>query len=489
MMRPRALRWIACLRDESAQILPWMVLLIALFIGVGGLCVDLGHAYIVQRELQASTDAAALAGGYALTAPTSTKASVTAAAKAYSSYGTGANVSAALPSVTYNDNFECLTTLKNENILCTTSNTGYNAYQVTQTATITTFLIQALNIFKSKPMTSMTISTTSTAAMAGSTNKQYNVALLIDTTKSMGDPDADGNCTSSRINCALSGVQTLLQSLTPCTAPTGTCTGFDNVSIFSFPAIQASSASNETSCPSKDPSVVNYSTPVPGATYTAPTGSAATYQVTGFMDNYSSTNSSGGALNTSSGLTVAAGGSTCQGLQTPGGTGTYYAGAIYAALSALNAEQTANPGSLNALIILSDGDADTSDITASNGETLTTSGTYPSLNDQCQQAITAAQSASSTTTVYTIAYGSSTTGYKSNGGCDSDTTGALAGLSPCTAIQDMATSTQDFYSDATTANKGACTSSSNPNLTLTQIFTSISNVTFKKPGLIANNTT
>lgn len=492
MKRSRASRLIACLGDESAQVLPWMVLLVVLFLGVAGLCIDLGHAYIVQRELQASTDAAALAGGYALAIPSETTAEVTAAAKSFSSLTGDSNANSGLPGVTFSDSFKCLQTLVNENITCTGAPTGYNAYQVTQTSTISTFFIQALNVFRSRPMTSMTISTTATASMRGSTNQQYNVALLIDTTASMGDKDTDGNCNNTRINCALGGVQILLQSLTPCTSSNGSCVGFDNVSIFTFPAIEANTASKETSCPSKDPTVANYSTPSPGGTYTAPTGSATTYQVTGFMDNYSSTDSAGGALSTTSALSVAAGAASCQGLQTPGGKGTYYAGAIYAALSALNAEQAANPGSLNALIILSDGDADTSasDITASNGEKMTTNGTYPSAVDQCQQAITAAKSASATTTVYTIAYGALTTGSKSkNGGCATDTSGALAGLSPCTAMEDMATAPGDFYTDATTGETNACTSPGAPGMPIAEIFKAIAISGFTKSGLIPNNTT
>ena len=54
----------AILKGESGQILPWMVLMIVLFLGMAGLTLDLGHAYVCYRTLQASTDAAALAGAY-----------------------------------------------------------------------------------------------------------------------------------------------------------------------------------------------------------------------------------------------------------------------------------------------------------------------------------------------------------------------------------------------------------------------------------------
>ena len=50
--------------DQRGQLLPWMALLMILFLGFAGLAMDLGQAYIAYRELQASSDAAALAGGY-----------------------------------------------------------------------------------------------------------------------------------------------------------------------------------------------------------------------------------------------------------------------------------------------------------------------------------------------------------------------------------------------------------------------------------------
>lgn len=490
MIDSRQFRLMDSLRDETAQVLPWMVLLVALFLGCAGLCIDLGHAYIVQRQLQASTDAAALAGGYALSVAGATTTTVDTAAKAYSSLSTGSNASPSLPSVTFSDTFKCVTSI---GLPCTATTGDYNAIQVTQTSTITTMFIQLLNIFKAKPMTSMKISTTATAAMRGSISSQYNIALVVDTTKSMGDPDSDGNCSGSRLACAQAGIQTLLEALTPCTASTAgqsNCTAFDSVAIFTFPNIQAGTATDDTTCTNSTPTTVNYSTPAPGATWSAPTGTTPTYEVTtgatgatanGFMSNYSSTGLAGGALNSSSGLAIAAGAgvatktTACSGLQvTSSGKGTYLPGAIYAAQSALVAEQALHPGSLNALIVLSDGDADSTQITASNGETLNSpAGTYPSTTDECQQAVTAAKYASNAgTTVYTVAYGAETTGAPSY--CKTDTTGSLKGLSPCTELQDMATTSADFYSDATTANKGACTSSLNPNLTLAEVFKSIS---------------
>ena len=43
------------IKDQSGQILPWMVFLNVLFLGAAGITLDLGHAYVCYRELQAST--------------------------------------------------------------------------------------------------------------------------------------------------------------------------------------------------------------------------------------------------------------------------------------------------------------------------------------------------------------------------------------------------------------------------------------------------
>jgi hypothetical protein len=103
--------------------------------------------------------------------------------------------------------------------------------------------------------------------------------------------------------------------------------------------------------PDQQSNYIKLLNPTAGATWSAPTGTSATYQITTYMSNYSSTNKAGGALNSLSALTIAVGGkSGCSGMQTPGGAGTYYAGVIYAAQSSLIAAQKAKPGSLNALL-------------------------------------------------------------------------------------------------------------------------------------------
>ncbi len=472
------------LKDERGQILPWMVFLSVLVIGAGGLTVDLGHAYICYRELQASTDAAALAGAYAMTASDATQASVTAKINAFASVANGANANYNLPSPKVTTTFKCITGNAIVAAPCNSNPTGYNIVQVVQASTVPTYFIRALAAMGIKSAQSITLTAMSTATPMSGKSTQVNVAMVIDTTASMASDDSAPNCNNTRIHCALEGVQTMLTALSPCTASSTktNCTPYDQVSLFTFPSVQANTAANNTNCSGKNPTVVPYSTPGIGASWTAPSGTGATYQITDYLSDYSSTNQQGGSLSTSSGLTKAISTSgNCKGMQTPGGDGTYYAGAIYAAQSSLIAAQNANPGSQNFMIILSDGDAnaDSSKIT---GSSKLSGNVYGSPDDQCHQAIAAAKYATDNkTTVFTIAYGASSSG------CSSDKSSFK--ISPCSTLQQMSSGynsgdTSHFYSDTTAdQNKGQCPS---PNTgSLNSIFKSIA-AQFSQSRLVPN---
>src|ERR1035437_362832 len=135
------------LKDQSGQTLPLMAFLIALFLGMAGLTLDLGHAYVCYRELQASTDAAALAGAYTMALSTATSTSVTTAVSNFSSASGGTNAKSNLPNATVTTTLKCLTTVANQGILCSASPTGNNALQVKQSVTIPTYFIRALSVF------------------------------------------------------------------------------------------------------------------------------------------------------------------------------------------------------------------------------------------------------------------------------------------------------------------------------------------------------
>jgi len=329
----KGLRW---LLDQDGQALPWMALLLVVLTGMGGLSTDLGRAYIAHRQLHACTDAAALAGAYAMAQSTATASSVQAAVTNFSSAKGGANVSSALPNAKLvSTTLKCLASV---GLPCTATATNYNALQVTQTVAIPTYFIRALSLFGVKTAQNLTVNATSTVAMRGALTAPWNVALIIDTTASMGQQDKDASCNNLRITCALQGVRTLLQSLTPCTPETSGkgCTAFDQVSLFTYPNIEADTAS-QNGCPGS-PKVLSYSVPVAGASWvkTVFTSKSPTYQLVDYSNDYSSTYSWNAALSTTSQLAIDAGAkSGCSGLQTPGGVQTYFAGAIYAAQSSL----------------------------------------------------------------------------------------------------------------------------------------------------------
>jgi len=50
------------LKDEHGQVLPATLLGLVAFIGFAGLSIEVGHGYYAVQKLQASTNAAALAG-------------------------------------------------------------------------------------------------------------------------------------------------------------------------------------------------------------------------------------------------------------------------------------------------------------------------------------------------------------------------------------------------------------------------------------------
>jgi Flp pilus assembly protein TadG len=456
----------SALKSERGQIVPWMALILLFFMGIAAFVIDIGRAVVAYHMLQAATDAAVMAGAAVM--PTATSSSqATSEATLFSAVAGNKNANPLLlPGAAMQTGYPkvyCSSTLSSPpyDVPCSTA-AGGNAITVAQTVKINTIFAGLIGI------PTLTVNAASTAAMKGGPNQQYNIAVVLDTTQSMTQSDGSSNCSGTKEACAMQGVQTLLQNLTPCTSTSTStnCTGYDGVSIFTYPNVQANTATGDTTCGASQPTKLPYSTPAPGATWSAPTGSSPTYQITGYLSNWSSNNQKGGSFSNSSGLTVAVGaatGSGCSGsgMQAIGGEGTYLAGAIYAALSSLAAQQSANPGSKNALIVLSDGEANatTGHMTASNGQTLQSNGTYPSLVDQCNQSVTEAQTARTMTdssgnpdtTVYTIAYGAS----NNTSDCTTDT--GSKSITPCSELGQMASAPADFFSDANAVCSAATT--------------------------------
>ncbi len=505
------------LKNQSGQAAVMVMITATAMMALSAASIETGHVYYAYQKLVASTNAAVMAGAQAM--PNTTTATTYVAQ--YSSQTGELNANSMLTNVTATPTFKCFGTVSSSlNVPCQTStggSGGYNGLAVTQTATVPLWFGGLVG------MTKMNVSYTAEAAMAGGQNSPWNIAVIVDTTNSMSTSDGGVQCSGTRLSCALLGVQALLNDLYPCglgqTCTNSGVTYVDSVSLFVFPAVTSSTASKDTACPTSNPTIVAYTFPDPPSNTTLPT--ADTYEVTSFSNNYKTTDAAT-SLNQGAPIVIAAGDSgksNCSGIQAPGGEGTYYAQAIYAAQSALLVQQAANPGSQNAIILLSDGDATAcasnanttagacntkSQLVATQG-TLNGTGTktsnptgyqsyaYPSALGMCGQAVLAAQAAANAgTAVYTIGYGSPT-----SGGCTSDKTYTATvstkggswgpGKQPCQALAAMASTTSNFYSDD--AEGCEATAPSNQNLTkLTAIFRAIVD-NMGEPRLIPPGTT
>lgn len=504
-------------REEDGQIIPWVLFMMFFFLGMCALSIDVGHAMLIQRELQASTDAAALAAAQRLdyTDYATYALNYSAAAGKYNQYSEYSGTPTITP--------YCSPTVAGSgfNIPCTS--TDPNAIRVVQTAVVPMFFTQYIGI------PTMTVSAAAYASK-GAIPQPYNVAIVLDTTPSMDYSDSschdeNGNTIhvngnyASQLQCASLGVQQLLSGLAP---------SVDYVSLFTFPAITTDSTSSETDCSgSSKPYVTAYTFPSATATsLTNPsyTGSAiynagttnrpslvtktgtytSSYQVVSYSTDYRA-NDHSTSINTSSSLSNAVGvgsSSSCTGMQS-GYNNTYYAAAIYAAQASLLAQQSSrSTASKNAIIILSDGNAtakvstnwsgssnsstfspNSNDMVTSTSQATTVatnSGSYPSWIGQCSQGITAAKAATAQgTTVFTIAYGSPTSANSSNCGSDynQSKTVAYPNYSPCKAMQYMSSGwpgiTSHFFSDSTVdgSNSGCQASDANQSISsLNSIF-------------------
>ena len=457
------------IRDESGITMIWTLMLLPLILGVGGLGVDAGYAYIGYRELQISTDAAAMAAASSLpntTAATTLATNFSSVPSHYNAYPI-LNTPYALSDTQITVTPGCITM---SGLPACGSSITANAVKVTQTAKIRTFFIRALSVFGVNSAKSINLSATSIAAMRGAQRGPYNVAIILDTTASMAQTDGGSNCTGTKVACAEEGSEIALSQLSPCLPNTtcGTATNgnvdypVDEVSLFTFPAQTAGTqlAKDETCGPTAiQPSVISYPDSKALGTLTALPNSAhlatlvSEYGVVPLVSNYRTSDSTTGtnpltinnSVSASSPSIVNAvggnnyfGGSKCAGMFAKGGVSTYYAGSLLTAWQYLTANARANAD--NVIILLGDGDANGGTMGAGSSnlnDSGASKGTYPSSSKQCQQAIdvtTAAKAAG--VKVYTVGYG------VASGGCSTD-----SGVTACSVLRSMASSDKNFFVD------------------------------------------
>ena len=182
--------------------------------GVAGFAIDIGRLYYAYLQLTAASQTAALAGGTVLASDTSSTAATdaTAAATQYSAVNGDLNSHPNLTNVSMVSGYPKLLCLTTVGLSCSTSPANANAVVVSEKAVVPTTFLRVLGI-KSFPITA-----TATASANGGTAAAYNVVIVLDTTQSMNNTDSDSQYNASRLSCALSGIRTLLGTLSPCAA-------------------------------------------------------------------------------------------------------------------------------------------------------------------------------------------------------------------------------------------------------------------------------
>jgi len=466
-------------RGEEGQVLVMLAVSMVALLAMAALAIDFGFVYHAYSELQASTNAAATAG--ALELPNADAVSV---ANTYSGITGGKNAQGDLPGVTMMSGYpqtQCLAYLS-ETLTCD-NGAGANAIAVVEQVTVPTFFARVIGI------SSMTLKAYALAAMKGGNPTPANLVVILDSTASMQQSDSDPACKSAtgitnptKLDCAKWGVRMLLKAFSPCAANLNSCgaatngnvnNAVDEVGLLTFPGLTDSSyASNDyASCGSN---ISNYI-----SKYSTPTSFPPYFTIVPPSSDYR-TSDSGGLNGSSSNLVKAVDwqdGNNCTssqyGIQDPGGVGTYYAGVITEAQADLSAITGTRSNMQNAIILLSDGDANArcsagTGANCSSNSQFTTSTPASYGNNECHQAITAAQAAAGTqngvglgTWVYSVAFGAT------NGGCSTDS----PAITSCATMTNIASDISKFYSD----NANGCASPSHPNITdLGTIFQTIS---------------
>ncbi|MGE3956222.1 MAG: pilus assembly protein TadG-related protein [Vicinamibacterales bacterium] len=410
---------------ERGQALPLVAVLTVVLLGMMGLAIDVGYALSVRQALQASTDAAATAAAMELSeagggSPTTVASqfAMTTGSKNARSTITGVSIQTTVKCTNYMAN---LMTGAN----CTSPSTPANTVTVVQRAPVATFFGRVLGF------TSFDVGTRATAGMRGGSMPPLDVMIVLDTTASMG-----GNCSASvagvthptRLDCAKAGIRTLLNALWPCSQTQATCGAavsghvanpIDEVGLAVFPGLKAATPlSRQFDC-SRNLASGDVS----------PYGASPVYVIAPLASDYKP--SATGALAGASSNMVKAvdwgNGNTCSstsyGAENPGGQGSYFAGAIQSAQSAL--QSSGRPTVQNVIIFVSDGDANRYTGGPAN---------------PCRLAITAAQAAAAAGTwVYSVAYGASTS---SSGSCANDS----PRISAYDTMRQIASDSSKFFS-------------------------------------------
>src|SRR5208337_5166597 len=255
------------LGEQHGQALIWSAAGITAILGIGGLLIDVGRAYVVRGELQNYANAAALAAAGDVYNTSSTN-DASAIATQYGTGSTDENYNSSLGAITPTITPKCLNLLLPSGSSCG-SGSPANAVQVTETATLNTFFMRVMG-FKT-----ITVHATATASMQGMA-QPWNVAIILDDTGSM--LTSDTNCvvngkTLTEFGCATEGIQAMLAATDPCPAGSTSCSSSSTttnfrVALFMFPGVSYSYTAGNLSTYANGGASLSYLTNCNGTTTT-----------------------------------------------------------------------------------------------------------------------------------------------------------------------------------------------------------------------------
>jgi Flp pilus assembly protein TadG len=417
-------------RNRSASAAVLTAAAIVPVVGMGAFAIDLGNVISAKRQLQTSTDAAALAGARDIGSPTNDPVQT---AISYSAV-TGKQNARANLTATMASGYPALKCFTSTGVTCLSGKSGVasaNGIQVRQQASVPMYFARIFGL------NTVNISATATAGAKGGQASPVDIMFVLDTTASMAST-ADNSCKGydattpanpAKIDCALAGVRAMLKGFWP---------SVDRAGLMVFPGVTSATVSKDYTCPTSNPTTVAYK-------------SSPVYQILGLQTNYK-TSDTASTLNTSANIVKAVGGvSGCSGIRAPGGQGTFYADAIAAAQAALT-----DTTKQRAIVLLSDGDASASSSDMPSGK----------YKNQCHEAITAAQTAKAAGFwVYSVAYGAASSGCSTDSAANGTST-----IKPCVAMQQIASDSSKFFAD--TSSQG-CPSGVNSTSGLVNLFQNI----------------
>jgi hypothetical protein len=256
-------------RDDSAAVAALAALGISAVVGLAALVVDIDYYFSARSVVQASANAAALAGAQQI----GNGGNPVSTATQYSSVASGDKNYVGTLSITMVSGYPALSCAStwatnagvacSQNYITSTCTTApcspaVNLITVAETTNVPTFFGRLFG------MSSIPLTATATASAQGSVLGPWNVALIVDTTASMGGAptgQAAKACSGfgSAIDCAIDGAQVLLSELWPCASGLSSCTGatpLDEAALFVFPPLtNPSQAQLDYTCSHTNPQI------------------------------------------------------------------------------------------------------------------------------------------------------------------------------------------------------------------------------------------